>query len=95
MRRHLPLLAFLALTLAFLVALEYGTPGSARKICKASQENRAVLRELIERGRDVGKPGTPGYAYYTTHPEEKQAAIDRVDSTLDGLPPISCSGGLW
>ena len=94
-RRRLPVLAYLALVLALVVVLEFGTPGSGRKICKASQENRAVLRGLIERGKDVGKPGTPGYAYYTKHPEEKQAALDRVDKELDRLPPINCSGGLW
>ena len=95
MRRHLPALAYIALAVAFIVALEFGTPGSAHKICKASQENRDGLRALIERGRDVGQPGTPGFAYYRKHPKEKQAAVARVDEALAGLPPIDCPRGLW
>ena len=88
------LVAYLILLLAFVAALEYGTPGSARKICRESKENRTALRAIIMRGRDVGKPGSPGYAYYKAHPGEARKARARVDQALKDLPPIKCDGGV-
>lgn len=58
--------------------------------CHAEQSNRQALRGIVLRGRDVGKPGTPGYSYYQKHPEEARLALKRVDEALADLPPIHC-----
>lgn len=34
----------------------------------------------------IGKPGTPGYAYYHAHPEEIQASHAANKKTIDQLP---------
>ena len=96
-RRHLPLLGYLVLAASMAAAFYFGTPGSARKIhaeirarCLESQVNRAALRAIIMRGRDVGKSGSPGYSYYKAHPGEARQARKRVDQALVELPPIDC-----
>ena len=58
--------------------------------CVENKKNRRALRKIVFRGLDVGKPGTPGYAYYLAHPKEKQAALHRVWQAIENLPPIVC-----
>ena len=62
----------------------------AHQRCLEGKQNRTALRKVILRGRAVGKPGTPGYDYYRTHPAEAKKARQQVDRALHDLPPISC-----
>lgn len=58
--------------------------------CLESRTNRTALRTIIRRSGDVGRRGSPGYAYYRKHPAEKKIAKRRVDQALRDLPPIDC-----
>lgn len=80
---------FIVLTVLVVLALARGE-NESRQRCHAEQANRTALRTIVLRGRDVGKPGTPGYAYYRAHPGEAAKALERVDQALDDLPPIHC-----
>ena len=91
------LVAYLVVSAAFIATAYFGTPGSDRKIhdevharCIENQANRAALRVIILRERDVGRPGTPGYAYFKAHPGEAEKARERVDQALADLPPVVC-----
>ncbi len=58
--------------------------------CIEGAANRSAIRAVILRGLDVGKPGTPGYAYYVQHPEEIALARQRTRDALRALPEITC-----
>lgn len=46
-----------------------------------------VLYQLVARsGATVGKPGTPGFAYYQAHPTELAAAREQNNDFLHDLP---------
>ncbi len=46
----------------------------------------SVLYSLVARsGATIGKPGTPGYAYYHSHPAELRVAREQNQDFLDAL----------
>lgn len=46
-----------------------------------------VIYSLVARsGATVGKPGTPGYAYYSQHPDELAKARAQNQDFLNELP---------
>lgn len=76
----------LAITLLFgaLVVRAYWLNTTNQRLC-------GVLYSLVARsGANVGKPGTPGYAYYHAHPEELRLARKQNQDFLNQLP---CKGG--
>jgi hypothetical protein len=72
------------------ISYTLGSVGEAHQRCLENQKNRSAIRGIILRGRDIGKPGTPGYDYYRKHLAEAQKARERVDLALRDLPPIEC-----
>lgn len=87
--RRLPLIGYLFLVALIVVVLGLRQQDVYRG-CVQNKNNRSAIRGIIMRGLDVGKPGTPGYDYYRTHPEEALVSITRVREALEALPPISC-----
>lgn len=85
--------AFLALFVALVgnaTTLQVSAKADAN-LCRESQENRTKIRQIISGNNpDNLKPGDPGYTYYTTHPDEKQALKDRIVEQLGVFPAIDC-----
>lgn len=49
------------------------------------------VRGLVEPGvKTLGKPGTPGYAYWHAHPGELRKARHENEKLLGGLEPSHC-----
>jgi hypothetical protein len=75
--------AMAAAALSLIVAVTVWQQSTRRvndKLCN-------VLYSLVARsGASVGQPGSPGYAYYHSHPTELKAARAQNQRFLDDLP---------
>lgn len=93
---------FLSLTAAGLALVQRFQDTTARRneqtrinasVCAAAASDRRSIRQLvIQSDRLLGKPGTPGFVYYSKHPDELRAAHAQSRENLKKfLPVIRCS----
>lgn len=81
----------LQITIGFAVVLLFLTLGIRTYLFTKNQQKLCtVLYHLVARsGATVGRPGTPGYDYYHSHPTELEAAHRQNHQFLNQLP---CKG---
>jgi hypothetical protein len=92
--------ANIALTISMVVAaVSFSTSFFLWAIYTSSNQNtlcKVIYATIAKSGATVGKPGTPGYAYYQEHPEELRVARAQNEELLGTLPcksKIPSTGG--
>lgn len=74
------IIAAAALCGLFVMAAVWGNALRGQSTCEV------VKTQVSASIAAIGRPGSPGYAYYQAHPMERQAAIRSSEDLRDKLP---------